>query len=217
MQNTPVDKNGQKLAYRLKQFKDKAEKVDARDISIFVRKIIERKSFDSVSLENFEDLTVHLSEIILKNRKSVCVVKSSDPTDAAIKNSGKLRTLYRTTNFIQDETGQYTLFLGFPFIEGFLHDNLTYIRTPLVLFPVTLELEKTKKPAGWYIHQDPERTPTVNKALFSFLKSKGYAEFPEDLEDKCTELLDKILDTDLVGFQNKFIAGLYEILDSFKL
>ncbi|MFZ1077508.1 MAG: AAA domain-containing protein, partial [Nitrosotalea sp.] len=215
MQNTSADKNGQKLAYRLKQFKDKAEKVDARDISIFLRKIIERKSFDLATLENFEDLAGNLFELLLKNKKSVCIVKSSDPTDEAIKNSGKLRTLYRTTNFIQDETGQYTLFLGFPFIEGFLHDNLTYIRAPLVLFPVTLELEKTKKPTGWYIHQDQDRTPTVNKALFSFLKSKGYTEFLENLEDKFTELFEKILDEDLPDFQSKFIMGLYEILDSF--
>jgi len=215
LQNTPIDKNGQKLAFRLKQFKDKAEKVDARDISIFVRKIIERKSFDLTTIENFEGLIDNLFELILKSKKSVCVIKSSDPTDEAVKNSGKLRTLYRTANFIQDETGQYTLFLGFPFIEGFLHDNLTYIRAPLVLFPVTLELEKTKKPTGWYIHQDQERTPMINKALFSFLKSKGFTEFPQDLEDKSTELLTKIFETDSPDFQSKFISGLYEILDSF--
>lgn len=211
----PNNTNGQKLAYRLKQFKDKAEKVDARDISIFVRKIIERKSFDLATLENFQDLTDNLIELILKNKKSICVVKSSDSSDESIKNSGKLRTLYRTTNFIQDETGQYTLFVGFPFIDGFLPDNSTYIRAPLVLFPVTLELEKTKKPAGWYIHQDQERTPTVNKALFSFLKSKGYVDFPDYLEDKCTELLDTISTMEEPDFRTKFLNGLYEILDSF--
>ncbi|HJW20310.1 MAG TPA: AAA domain-containing protein, partial [Candidatus Nitrosotalea sp.] len=217
MQNSPLDKNGEKLAYRLKQFKNKAEKVDSRDISIFLRKIIERKSFDLSVLENFDNLAKNISELILKNKKNVCVIKSSESTDTAIQNSGKLRTLYRTTNFIQDETGQYPLFLGFPFIEGFLHDGITYVRAPLLLFPVTLGLEKIKKPDGWYVHQDQERTPTVNKALFSFFKSKGYTEFPEDLEDKCTELLDKISEIDLPDFQTKFILGLYDILDSFSL
>ena len=215
MQNIPNDEHKQKLALKLKQFKDKSEKVDARDISIFVRKISERKSFDLVTLENFDELATNLFELILKGKKSVCVVKNSDLTESGIKNSGKLKSLFRTTNFIQDETGQYVLFLGFPFIEGFLHDNMTYTRAPIVLFPIVLELEKTKKPAGWYLHPDQERSPTVNKALFSFLKSKGYTEPPENLEEKVSELIDKISETETSDFQSKFISGLYEILDSF--
>lgn len=217
VQNTDINKNGQKLADRLKQFKAKAEKIDARDISIFLRRVVERKSFDLSTLETFDELSESLFELILKNKKSMCIVKSSESTETAIKNSGKLRSLYRTANFIQDETGQYTLFLGFPFIEGFLHDNATYVRAPLVLFPATLEFEKTKKPYGWHIHQDQERTPTINKALFSFLKSAGYIIPPEDLEDKCTVLLDKISEIKSPDFQNEFITGLCEIFDSFSL
>lgn len=205
----------EKLRIKLKQFKAKSEKVDARDISIFLKKTSERKSFDLSTLENFDNMSSNLLELILKDKKSICISKSSDLSELAIKNSGKLRSLYRTTNFIQDETGQYTLFVGFPFIEGFLHDNLTYVRAPLILFPITLELEKTKKPSGWYLHLDQDRSATVNKSLFSFLKLKGYAEPSEDLEEKISELLERISELDIPDFQKVFISGLYEILDSF--
>ncbi len=212
------NQNGQqklKLSQKLKQLKEKSEKVDARDISILVRRISERKSFDLSTLENFEDLSNNLFNLILKDKKNICIVKSSDLSDLSLKNNGRLKTLYRTTNFIQDETGQYPLFIGFPFVEGFLHDNLTYIRAPLILFPVTLDLEKAKKPSGWYLHQDSERSSTINKALFSFLKSKGYTEPPENLEETISEFLNKIAEADLSDTLTNFVSGLCEILDSF--
>ncbi|MGB6462849.1 MAG: hypothetical protein WBF38_01315, partial [Nitrosotalea sp.] len=116
------EEHRQQLASKLKQFKNKSENVGIRGDSVFLRKISDKKSFDLCILEDFEELSESCYEFILKGKKSICVVRSSDHTIPGEKNSARLRALLRTTNFIEEEKGQYVLFICFPFVEGFLND-----------------------------------------------------------------------------------------------
>lgn len=215
MSNTPSEEHKQLLANKLKRFQDKSLKVDSRNPSIFLRRIYDKKSFDITSLEKFEALHHDIMDLLLKGKKGVCILRISDDSEKSQKDNAKLLTLARYTKLVLDETGQLILYFGFPFLEGHINDS-SYVRAPLILFPIKLEYERTKKPSGWYIYVDQERTPILNKALFAYLKRLEYTQVPESLQDDVLDLLDEISAIDQKSeYKEKFWQELYEILDSF--
>ena len=68
------------------------------------------------------------------------------------KEKYRLRSLYHNVTQIERETGLQDTYLGFPFLVGHVNDNeLTYVRGPIVLFPVSIENKQEEKPVGiWY-------------------------------------------------------------------
>jgi hypothetical protein len=216
LSTTPSEEHKQLLADKLKRFQDKSLKVDSRSPSIFLRRIYDKKSFDITSLEKFEELHHDIMDLLLKGKKSLCILRISNDSEKSQKDSAKLLSLVRYTKMVLDETGQLILYFGFPFLEGHINDS-SYVRGPLILFPIKLEYERTKKPSGWYIYADQERTPILNKALLAYLKRLEYTQVPESLQDDILDLLDEISELDQNSeYKEKFWQGLYKILDSFE-
>lgn len=208
----PSDSHRLGLSQKLKRFQDKSLKVDSRSPSIFLRKTSDKKSIDLTILENFSETKANLLKIIFNQKKSVCILKTSD-SEEFLNQDGKLKKLYRTTNLLFEETGQKTLFVGFPFLEGHLIDGFSYIRAPLVLFPVSLSFEKTKKPPGWYLTIDSEREPIVNRALLSYLKRIGHADMPDEFQENILDVLDNMPE-EKSDLQVTFFTELFKIFQS---
>ena len=92
-----------------------------------------------------------------------------------------LRSLKRSLDQIENETGQHTGYLGYPFLEG-SPDAGVYVRGPVALFPMRIMHEKRARGAGWYMRLLDER-PVLNRALFAALRKKGGYDLSEGYEE----------------------------------
>ena len=99
-----------------------------------------------------------------------------------------LRALKRSLEQIENETGQHTGYLGYPFLEGPPEAGM-YVRGPIALFPMRLEYEKRARGSGWYMRLLDQR-PILNRALFAALRKKGGYDLPEGYEEGFDEMIE---------------------------
>ena len=99
-----------------------------------------------------------------------------------------LRALKRSLEQIENETGQHTGYLGYPFLEGSPEAGM-YVRGPVALFPMRLEYEKRARGSGWYMRLLDQR-PILNRALFAALRKKGGYDLPEGYEERFDEAIE---------------------------
>src|SRR5690606_5456639 len=103
-------------------------------------------------------------DALIKNSRNADLVKQNVNEEESLLLSGKLTTLYRNLKSIEDETGLYDLYIGYPFISGAMLDG-TYIRAPLFLHSVKLERVK-EHGTKWVLHPMEESEPMLNRPLF---------------------------------------------------
>ncbi|NLM34584.1 MAG: DUF4011 domain-containing protein [Clostridiales bacterium] len=78
----------------------------------------------------------------------------------------QLSYLHREINAIEKETGRYELYVGYPYVEGRFKDG-TFVKAPLLLFPVRLLKEKE----NWLLDNIEEQYILINKVfLMAFEK-----------------------------------------------
>ena len=191
-----------KLIKNYKYYQDKLLQVTQRNRSVLLKKIYNRHNFDLYGLEKLKKGTVE--KIISKALKNIdatlnnkrddgekqnILLDSIDNDDADSARS-KLRTLSRNLAKIEEETGQQTGYLGFPFLQGHPSSDF-YVRGPLVLFPISLEYKRQARNSGWFLHLVDKR-PILNGALIAALKKKGGYYLPEDYEDTFDEMIEEI-------------------------
>ena len=143
----------EKLEKNLKLYQEKLLQVDKRTRSVQFKKIFAKHNFDLASLEEFnENICDKISKQVLKNKKSSLnfFLDSIDVEDSDVIR-GKLRHLSNNLKQIEEETGQQTGFLGFPFLQGHANSDF-YVRGPLILFPVTLEQKRQARGGGWFLN-----------------------------------------------------------------
>lgn len=99
-----------------------------------------------------------------------------------------LLSLKRSLEQIENETGQHTGYLGYPFLEGSPEPGV-YVRGPVALFPMRIAHEKKARGAGWYMRLLDER-PVLNRALFAALRKKGGYDLPEGYEELFDEMIE---------------------------
>ncbi|MDR0697487.1 MAG: DUF4011 domain-containing protein [Christensenellaceae bacterium] len=81
-------------------------------------------------------------------------------TQRLLKEIESLRYLKREVDELEDETGRYELYIGYPFVSGNLSQDIQ-LMSPLMLFPVNIEIEKNQVSLVL-----PENKPAIlNKAL----------------------------------------------------
>ncbi|MFZ5970870.1 MAG: DEAD/DEAH box helicase [Bacteroidota bacterium] len=80
--------------------------------------------------------------------------------------SSKLKKLQRLDHFLYEERGTKDLHVGWPFVRGRFLDD-TFVRCPLIYFPVELALEK----GNWILRPRPNAEMAFNK---SFLLAYAY-------------------------------------------
>jgi hypothetical protein len=64
----------------------------------------------------------------------------------------------------------------------------TYVRGPLVLFPVSLEHRREARGAGWYLSFEQDKIPILNKALLTGIEKKNGITLPPSTTDEFEDL-----------------------------
>ena len=205
--NSSDEKQNQieKLEKNLKLYQEKLLQVDKRNRSVQFKKIFAKHNFDLASLEEFDEgICDKISNQVLKNKRSSLnfFLDSIDGDDSdAIR--GKLRSLSNNLKQIEEETGQQTGFVGFPFLQGHANPDF-FVRGPLILFPVVVEQKRQARGGGWFLNFIDSR-PIINGALIAAIKKKAELKIPENIEEKFDELIDEIVENDKSNMEELFL------------
>lgn len=199
-ENTDREKQADKLTKNYKHFQGNLLQMTPNNRSVLLKKIYNKQNFDLTQLEEFKEgvvekvvtKTIKNIEATLNDKKDEGkrqnILLDSVEDDDADSARSKLRTLSRNLAQIEEETGQQTGYLGFPFLCGHA-DKYFYVRGPVVLFPISLEYCRQAKNGGWFVRFE-DRRPKLNGALIAALKKKGGYSLPEDYESTFDELIE---------------------------
>ena len=200
----------EKLQKNLKTYQEKLLQVDRRNRSVQFKKIFHKHNFDLATLEEFnESICNKISEKVLKNRtSSFNFFLDSVVGDDADAIRSKLRHLSNNLKQIEEETGQQTGFVGFPFLQGHANSDF-FVRGPLVLFPVSLEQKRQAKGGGWFLNFLDTR-PIINGALIAAIKKKAELKIPDNIEDTFEELVDELIEYDKLDIEEFFLKRITE-------
>ncbi|MGP4077442.1 AAA domain-containing protein [Halobacillus sp. K22] len=164
--------------------RDRLNDLSRRNRSIRMLKLYDKWTFD---ISELKKINVNPEEYLrdLLDKKEKTFVKQSHDQEEAMVLSKKLTTLFRNLNAIEEETGLYDLYAGYPFIDGTMTDG-TYIRAPLFLYPVRLNKEK-KHGVEWKVEPIPDETPQLNRSLFLALQKLSDLHVPELIYEEAEE------------------------------
>jgi hypothetical protein len=188
----PFEEHRKILRNKLESYRDKLLRLEQSNRSILLRRIYAKWSFDlsklSIRGTPPTDLVI---ERAFQKRNGICLIPDSDNSELADKDRVKLRSLYRTLGQLELETGLEEAYLGFPFLVG--HVGLdTYVRGPLILFPISIEYRKFGRPSGWFLSFSKEKPIIVNRALMALLKKKGRISLSGYSISQCFNVLRKM-------------------------
>lgn len=151
-------------------YKNRLIDLSSNNRSIFLPKLVQQQMID---LKDFHFLNNHpafyyITEL-LGRKRNIPLILANDARDHYVNRlSQRLKRLYHQVKFMEEESGERSLFVGWPFVEGkFSNDQL--VRCPLIFFPVTLVLDDNV----WYMRKHVGEQPFINPA---FLLAYGQAE-----------------------------------------
>ncbi len=176
---------------RLKTYRDRMLHVDWRNRSILLRKAEKKWAFDLGAA--WQGIPEKLDDVLKKaiwTRSSVCLVKDSDQSIEAENVRTNLTYLERSARTIFEETGLSDLYLGFPFLVGQAGEE-SFVRAPLILFPVHIERVRRDTSPGWYITFAEDEYPVVNRALIAALKKACGISISEEFQERLDDILDQ--------------------------
>ncbi len=139
-------------------------------------------------------------DLILGKKASItlCEMNLKDNWEADEKKFKKCITLIREVSKELRETGQYDLYIGYPYVMGNTYGEDFPVRAPLVLFPVSFE----KKPDSIVIRRDKTKDVLYNSNLiltqYKFLKKAD--DLPETIME---EIFTDTFLKDIVEYYNK--------------
>ena len=87
--------------------------------------------------------------------------KREEAKKLLISQVSALKTLKREIEEFAKETGRYEMFVGYPFVTGFIGNDLQ-IKAPLILFPVVINVENDSTVS---LEVKPDETVQLNKVL----------------------------------------------------
>src|SRR5690625_4713125 len=164
--------------------RDRLNDLSRRNRSIPLLKLYNNWYFDVTEVGKINKGASSVLQDILA-QKAKTLVKQDPKNDEALNLSGKLHSLYRNVSAIEEETGLYDLYLGYPFINGSMRDG-TYVRAPLFLYPVRLNRVK-KHGVEWHVDPLTDEDPELNRSLFLALQKLSDLHVPEEIYDEAEE------------------------------
>ena len=178
---------GDRMKKKLTYLKDRLNDLSKRNRSIRMLKVHHKWSYDIVSLQELYDnnRVEKVLQGILKQQSSLTLMKTEINDEKSLAASHRLTTLYRNIKAIEEETGLYDLFVGYPFLSGVMLDG-AYFRAPLFLFPV--RLERVKEKGNKWVLENGESEPQLNRPLFLALKKLSSLHITEDMFDEAPEI-----------------------------
>ena len=111
-----------------------------------------------------------------------------------------LKTLKREIEEFAKETGRYEMFVGYPFVTGYISSDLQ-IKAPLILFPVTINVENDQTVS---LEVKPDESVQLNKVLLL-----AYAKARKLNIDGLIMEFDNLMDYRLKSIEDviKYLAG----------
>lgn len=177
--------------------------LSSRNRSIYLPRLIPSQMIDLNDLDFLNHQPAFgLVESLLGKDKKIPLIPFADPRDAKVNVlSQRLNRLDHLVKVAETETGEKSLFVGWPFVEGkLLNDQV--IRCPLIFFPVELEKSETL----WILKKNGSDVPFFNKA---FLLAYAYA-YGKDHDFFGEENPLENFSNDPVGFRNDLYVLLKE-------
>lgn len=173
--------------------------LSSRNRSIYLSRLIPNQMIDLNDLDFLNHQPAFgLVESLLAKDKKVTLIPFADPRDKQVNVlSQRLNRLSHSVKVAETETGEKSLFVGWPFVEGKLI-NEQVIRCPLIFFPI--ELVKVEN--EWILERNGSDSPFFNKA---FLLAYAYA-YGKDHNYFGEENPLESFSTDPIGFRNDLYA-----------
>ncbi|WP_165875943.1 AAA domain-containing protein [Hazenella coriacea] len=173
------------MEQKLLRLKDRLSDLSRRNRSLRLLRISSKWSFDLTQLDQDEE-TSHAPKIlesVISGRNKIRLTSvATDQKQQACEQS--LTYLYRTMKAIEEETGLYDLYLGYPFLTGNLRDG-SFIQAPLFLYPVRLVRHQRN---DFHIELFPDAEPHLNRTLFLALKKFHQSTIDESLFEDLEQL-----------------------------
>lgn len=142
--------------------RDQLTDVSKGNRSLHLSRLNMRLHFDLFELFNENNAEAQKLKEKITQRKPLRLVRVITPKEDEMAASYRLTHLQREADFIEKETGNYDLYIGYPFVEGEFGDG-THFKCPLMLFPVILQ--KDYKKLEFVAKPDPDRNPMLNKTF----------------------------------------------------
>lgn len=142
---------------------------------------------------------------LLAHKSWIPLCQTTDARDAANNRVSYLtRQLYRTTQSVLEEQGAENLCVGYPFVQGKLNND-TFIRCPLLFFPVRLAMRNDK----WGLVLREDVPVSFNKTfLLAYAHHNGQA---------LNQLLNEWTLENPAEDVTVFLTALYRLLESASL
>lgn len=145
--------------------------LSSRNRAVFLPKLITSQMVD---LKEFHFLNNHPSFFyiteLLGRKRNIPLIQFADARDKGVNQlSQRLKRLQQNVRLAEQETGERSLFVGWPFVAGKLVNDQV-VRCPLVLFPVSLVKEDNR----WFLRKRTGAQPILNSAfLLAYVRATG--------------------------------------------
>ncbi|MHB8127661.1 MAG: AAA domain-containing protein [Mobilitalea sp.] len=151
----------------IKELEKKLVNINKNNKLLYIPKLPDKLGFD---LYDKNTSANPYSFLFSENSRVICNVLNNDNYLAEKANYKRLNTLIREISRNYRETGQYDLYIGFPFVIGRLMGENFDVRAPLALFPVQI----MKEPTSISIIADDSRDAIYNNSLIlAYYKFNG--------------------------------------------
>ena len=182
-----------KLEKNFKKCQEGLLQINKRNRSVQFKKIHNKHNFDlSVLMDFNNEICSKISSKAIKTSKiplNILPNSMIDDEDVDVIRN-KLKQLLQNLKQIEDETGQQTGFIGFPFIQGHATPDF-FLRGPLILFPISLRHRKEVSGGGWLLNFVDSR-PIYNGALLAAIKKKAELNIPENIDETFDDMISDI-------------------------
>jgi superfamily I DNA and/or RNA helicase/very-short-patch-repair endonuclease len=181
---------------------------------VCLSRIYNKHNFDLSRLNDEHSEKIdQIVEQSFKRKKPVCFLPDSDFSDEAIVMRRHLKDLARNIKQLEDETGSQYFYYGFPFLEGHI-DQETYVRGPLVLFPISVfHGQQSRGPVGWYVNFS-DSAPIFNHTLFAALEKIGGYQLNDDFESDFEDAVTSFEDSSIPDYEEYLISKVSELLEN---
>ena len=191
-----VSKSAHKV---LHHYKDRLANISKTNPNLYMGRVEKIRSFDLFNLEEQDKLREFITN------KKVKVLK----LDIKQKDHDSITTLYRTTNKELRETGSYSMYIAYPYVEGLFARDKFPIKAPLLYFPVKLERSKRE----FSLKKDEGKDIIFNRDLLllvSKMESSNLDINMPNIDDFSNDVLNKVInyyESNNIKFNSKVLMN----------
>ncbi|MBP2656529.1 MAG: hypothetical protein H6Q73_4098, partial [Firmicutes bacterium] len=188
------------MLQKLETLRDKLSDLSKSNRSLRLLKLQDKWNFDLAALDQIQTTKHSSTQQIIKRLMSgstpLYLISNQSEEEIGIKINQQLATLQRNLSAIEEETGLYSVYIGYPFLSGKMTDG-TFVQAPIFLFPVRLEKQTEGNNPGWILTRETGEEPTINRTLLLAIQKYCQLKIDDQIYDNAKELAKENLATEL--------------------